>query len=279
MKKIFKKIVLGATLILTLIAGGCSAPKNVTYFQEFEPQSIQEVVARAPFRVKPGDKLSITVATGDDQLTRMFNLGIVTNRGVQYQAMTGTTARYKSYTGSAESFSHYTVSPDGTIDFPFLGDIKVEGMTREEVAGFIKGELQGRELVQDAVVTVEFLNMGVNILGEVRVPGRYDINTNSMTILEALSLAGDLNITADRKNIMVLREKDQKMEVYTIDMTRGKDLLKTPVYYLQQGDVVVVQPNEMRKRSTTVNGNQALSASFWVSVASLLTSVAVLIFK
>ncbi len=152
-------------------------------------------------------------------------------------------------------------------------------MTREEVAAFIKGELEARNLVADPVVIVEFLNFGVNVLGEVRVPARYDINSNDITLLDALTLAGDLNITADRENVMVLREENGKMEVYTVDLTKGKDLLKSPVYYLRQGDTVYVGPNSMRKRSTTVNGNQALSASFWVSVASLLTSVAVLVFK
>lgn len=279
MNKIFKKSLAGLLACLAFMAVSCSAPKNVTVFQEFEPSSIQEVAARAPFRIKPDDKLTIMVYTSDEQLSKLFNLGIVMTRASTPIPYSGTTTRMKNYSPASESHNAYTVSPDGTIDFPILGKIEVAGMTREELAGFIKGELEGRDLVQDPIVLVEFLNIGVNILGEVRLPGRYDINSNTMTVLEALSLAGDVNITADRENIMVLREKEGKMEVYSLDMTKGKDLLKSPVYYLEQGDVIVVQPNEMRKRSTTVNGNQALSASLWVSIASVLTSVAVLIFK
>ncbi|MBD5283230.1 MAG: polysaccharide export protein [Bacteroides sp.] len=280
MKKTVKKILLGAMLGISLVVGGCSAPKDVTYFQEFDPGSIQEVVARTPFRIKPDDKLTIIVFTSDDQLTRLFNLGFVTSRASQTLPTSGTTARIKSFAAAPESYSAYTVSPAGTIDFPVLGELKVAGMTREELAGFIKGELEGRDLVQDPVVIVEYLNMGVNVIGEVRIPGRYDINANKMTVIDALSLAGDLNITGDREHVMVLRDQeDGKVAVYELDLTKGKEMLKSPAYYLQQGDVVYVEPNNMRKRSSTVNGNQALSASLWVSIASVLTSVAVLVFK
>ncbi len=279
MKKIIRNSILSFAAGLALMLGGCAAPKNVTYFQEFENLSVQDVAQNVQFRVRPDDKLSIIVYTKDDQLDRLFNLGMVSTRNTQFSAQSGTSARFKAFAGSAESYSSYTVSKSGTIDFPVLGVIKIEGMTREEVAAFIKGELEARNLVADPVVIVEFLNFGVNVLGEVRVPARYDINSNDITLLDALTLAGDLNITADRENVMVLREENGKMEVYTVDLTKGKDLLKSPVYYLRQGDTVYVGPNSMRKRSTTVNGNQALSASFWVSVASLLTSVAVLVFK
>ena len=279
MKKILKTSILSVAAALSFILGGCSAPKNVTYFQEFDNLSVQEVAKSIPFRVRPDDKLSIIIYTKDDQLDRLFNLGMVNTRTSQFSATSGSSARVKNYNGPIESYSTFTVSPRGTIDFPVLGEIKIEGMTREEVAAFIKGELEGRNLVNDPVVIVEFLNFGVNVIGEVRVPGRYDSNTNDLTVIDALTLAGDLNITGDRENVMVLREENGKMMVYKLDLTKGKDLLKSPVYYLRQGDTVYVGPNDMRKRSTTVNGNQALSAGFWVSVASLLTSIAVLVFK
>ena len=152
-------------------------------------------------------------------------------------------------------------------------------MTRSEVAGFIKGELMGRDLVKDPTVTVEFLNTGVSVMGEVLAPGRYDMNRDNITILEALSLAGDLTIQGKRDNVMVIREEDGQLKTYRVDLTNGQQLMSSPAFYLKQDDIVYVEPNGVRKRQTTVNGNTALSASFWVSVASLLTSVAVLIFK
>ena len=185
----------------------------------------------------------------------------------------------RSYTTGNEGMGAYTVSPEGTIDFPVLGNLTVSGMSRSELAGFIKGELMGRELVKDPVVTVEFLNTGVSVLGEVLTPGRYDVNLDQFTIFDAISLAGDLTIQGQRKNVKVLRKEADGIHTYVVDLTDMAKTMSSPAYYLKQGDLVYVEPNGVKKRQTTVNGNTALSASFWVSVASLLTSVAVLIFK
>ena len=145
-------------------------------------------------------------------------------------------------------------------------------MTRAELAGYIKGELMGRELVKDPTVVVEFLSSGINVIGEVNRPGRYDLNRDDLNILEALSLAGDLSITGQRKNVKVIRVEDGQVNTYTLDLTDAGSLMKNPAFYLQQDDVIYVEPNNMRKRQTTVNGNNALSTGFWISVASLITS-------
>lgn len=130
----------------------------------------------------------------------------------------------------------------------------------------------GRELVKDPTVTVEFVNTGINVMGEVMTPGRYDINRDHLTVLDALSLAGDLTINGRRENVKVLREENGQTKVYTLDLTDLNKLVKSPAYSLQQNDVVYVEPNDFRKRQTTVNGNNALSTGFWISVASLITS-------
>ncbi|MDE6636887.1 MAG: polysaccharide biosynthesis/export family protein, partial [Muribaculaceae bacterium] len=171
------------------------------------------------------------------------------------------------------------VSAEGTIDFPILGVLKVEGMTRNELAAFIKGEIMGRGQLKDPVVTVEFINTGVSVLGEVERPGRYDLNSDVLTIVEALSLAGDLTIQGQRENIKVLRQNGDKIQEITVDITDTKKLLQSPAYYLKQGDVVYVEPNNLRKRQTRVNSNNVLNVSFWLSVASLLTTAAVLFKK
>ena len=110
-------------------------------------------------------------------------------------------------------------------------------------------------------------------------PGRYDVNLDQFTIFDAISLAGDLTIQGQRKNVKVLRKEADGIHTYVVDLTDMAKTMSSPAYYLKQGDLVYVEPNGVKKRQTTVNGNTALSASFWVSVASLLTSVAVLIFK
>lgn len=279
-----KKINLVGALLALLVGGlaltGCTTPKDVAYFQDLDTAVITESAQRRAIRVQPEDKLSIIVNSKDPALAALFNLPVLTNRIGQNNSYSGTGAQIRNYqTSQSEGIASYTVDPQGDIDFPVLGKIHIAGMTRSEVAGFIKGELMGRDLVKDPTVTVEFLNTGVSVMGEVLAPGRYDMNRDNITILEALSLAGDLTIQGKRDNVMVIREEDGQLKTYRVDLTNGQQLMSSPAFYLKQDDIVYVEPNGVRKRQTTVNGNTALSASFWVSVASLLTSVAVLIFK
>jgi len=180
---------------------------------------------------------------------------------------------------TSEGMSSYIVRADGTIDFPVIGSLKVEGMTRSEVSAFIKGELMGRNLVKDPVVTVELLNASYSVMGEVNRPGHFRIENDEMNILEALSIAGDLTIQGKRENVALLREESDGIRTYRVDLTNIGELVNSPAYRLKQGDIIYVEPNDVRKRQTTVNGNNILSWGFWVSVASLLTSVAVLIVK
>ena len=167
----------------------------------------------------------------------------------------------------------------GDIDFPVLGKLHVQDMTREEVAVYIKKELQSHDLIKDPVVTVEFMNLSVNVMGEVNRPGRYNIDKDHLTILDALSQAGDLTIYGKREKVLVLRNENGKQRVYGINLCSADHLYSSPVYYLQQNDVVYVEPNDTKARQSTVNGNNVRSTSFWISLASLLTTISVLIFK
>ncbi|MDE6096990.1 MAG: polysaccharide biosynthesis/export family protein [Muribaculaceae bacterium] len=264
-------------IALSAIVVSCSAPKNLAYFQDVTETVIP--VSSSEVRVSPHDKLSIIVKSKDPALSSLFNLTVASDRlGLDVPA-SGTGSTLRSFSTTSEGISSYTVAPDGTIDFPVLGKLKIEGMTRSELAGFIKGELMGKELVKDPVVTVEFLNTGFSVMGEVNNAGRFDINKDQLNILEALSLAGDLTIQGQRENVAVVRTDRDGVHTYRVDLTNFVELTKSPAYYIKQGDVIYVEPNGVRKRQATVNGNNVLSASFWVSVASLLTSVAVLIFK
>ena len=253
---------------------GCGVPNDVAYFHDVDTAVILETAKSAPIKVKPGDKLSIIVKSKDPQLSALFNLPVYSSRVGQGGSTNGTGAELRPYTGGqSESVASYTVSPAGYIDFPVLGDIKVEGMTRAELSGYIKGELVGRELVKDPTVLVDFLSTGISVLGEVSRPGRYDLNRDDINIIEALTLAGDLTINGQRENVKVVRIEDGKVNTYVLDLTDAASLVKSPAFYLSQNDVIYVEPNAQKKRSSTVNGNNALSVSFWVSVASLLTSV------
>lgn len=245
--------------ILLLGLGACTTPKNVTYFQDLT-ETVMPIPNIIQTKVEPSDKLSIIVKSKDPKLVNLFNLTLPGDR-------------------VGDGYSQFTVTPEGTIDFPVLGTLKVEGMTRSELAGFIKGELMGRDLVKDPVVTVEFLDAAFSVMGEVNRPGRFNFNKDQLTLLEALSMAGDLGIQGQRENIAVVRHEKDGVHTYRVDLTNFSELVKSPVYFIQQDDIIYVEPNGVKKRQTTVNGNNIISASFWVSIASLLTTVAVLVFK
>lgn len=259
-------------LIGTCLLCSCSSTKKIVYFQDLRPgESEVRIEDSMEIRVRPDDKISIIVKSRDPQLTDLFNLPYVT-RQLGMSSLRGTT-------GNNQGVSSYTVDNKGNIDFPVIGEIHVAGMKRTEIAYNIKNELINRNLVKDPVVTVEFVNLSFSVMGEVNSPGRFIIDKDRMTVLDALSMAGDLTIFGNREKVMVLRQEGDTQRVYGINLTSGEHIYTSPAYYLRQNDVVYVEPNATKARQATVNGNNVRSTSFWISIASLLTSVAVLIFK
>lgn len=262
---------------LTMVS--CRTPKDVAYFQDINETVLPATAMESQIKIRPLDKLSIVIKSKDPALSELFNLTVNARQMGQTANLPTSGVSVRSYTGGFEGLSNYTVTPSGEIDFPVLGMLKVAGMTRDELAAFIKGELMGKGLVNDAVVTVEFLNTGFSVMGEVEHPGRFDINKDRLSILEALSIAGDLSLMGRRDNVMLIREEPDGVHTYRLDLTNLQELTKSPAYYVQQSDVIYVEPNDMRKRQTTNNANNLMSAGFWVSIASVLASISVLIFK
>ena len=252
-----------------LLLSSCGTP-NVAYFDDMRNGQSIDVQQMMDIRLRPDDKISIVVNSKDPLLADLFNLPIISHRVGYTQA---------SSLNSSQQMSVYTVDRNGEIDFPVLGKTKVSGFRRDEVAEIIKAELVKRNLVKDPVLTVEYANLGFNVMGEVNKPGRYSFDRDHLTILDAISKAGDLTIQGRRYNVFVMREDGAQRTTYRLNLQSGRELLQSPAFYLQQNDVVYVEPNAYRSRQTTVNGNNVLSASFWISVASLLTSIAVLIVK
>lgn len=257
-------------LITVLLLSSCASPRKISYFQDLQQGMPVEIQNPIQITIKAEDKISIVISSKDPQLADLFNLPIVAHRVGQSQ---------NSLSSQNQQVSNYTVNSLGEIDFPVLGKIHISGMSREEIAGYVKNELITKNLIKDPVVTVEFTNLGISVLGEVNKPGRYTIDRDKITLLDALGMAGDLTIYGKRENILVLRQVGGKQVSYKIDLSSGHDLYASPIYYLQQNDVVYVEPNNTRARQSTTNGNNVISTSFWLSVASLLTTVAVLIVK
>lgn len=255
-------------------ATSCSTPKDVTYFQDATPETVISMAQAQPIVARPGDKLVILVTTKDPKVSALFNLPTYSTRIEEPSQLGGQVISNTSVPESAQGVASYTVSPEGYIDFPVLGKLKIEGMSRQEIAGYIKGELMGRDLVKDPTITVEFLNTGVNILGMVKTPGRYEINRDQFTVTDAIVLAGDVSLNGMRNNIKVIRKENGKAKTYLIDLTNMEQTMNSPAYYLRQEDIIYVEPNEITKRATIANGNNATNVSFWISLASLLTTVA-----
>lgn len=256
-------------LVAVALFSGCAAPK-IAYFQDVYAGSAEPIATGTDIRVQPEDKISIVVNSRDPLLANLFNLPVIS------RTIGATTEQNTFYD---RGVSGYTVNKVGDIEFPVLGKVHIAGMTREEIAAKIKNELISQNLVKDPVVTVEFMNLTVSVLGEVTKPGRYNIDKDRMTLLDAIGMAGDLTVYGERNRVMVQREVEGKQQIYFVDLTSAKSLYSSPVYYLKQNDLVYVEPNKVKARQSTVNGNTIRSSSFWVSIGSLLTSILVLIVK
>lgn len=255
-----------ASFVVLLASASCSTPKDVVYFQDLTNDNTYKGYQQT-ITIKPADKLSILVHSRDQQLVDLFNLPYTPR-------VLGSTATYNR--GTNQGVSVYTVSPEGNIDFPLLGEVHVEGMTRLEVAGVIKGMLISNDYVRDPVVTVELTNGIVSVLGEVARPGSFTIDRDDMTILDALGLAGDLTIYGRREDVKLIRSNGEKQETYIISLLDAQQLRNSPAYFIQQDDVIYVDPNNTRIRQSTINGNTLLTPSFWISLASLATTITAL---
>ena len=166
----------------------------------------------------------------------------------------------------------YTVDENGCIDVPVLGQMEIKGKTRSGVAAYIKKELIDRQMLKDPVVTVDFLDLFFSVMGEVNAPGRFLMDHDKTTLIDALSRAGDLTINGRRDNVLVMREENGKQLAYRIDLTNLQSIYNSPVYYLKQGDMIYVEPNENQARESTGTGNALTQPTLWISLASLLTT-------
>ncbi|MBR0240769.1 MAG: polysaccharide biosynthesis/export family protein [Bacteroidales bacterium] len=249
-----------------IVSASCSRNtyKKINYLQDIDTQTTVSVKENQGILVQPKDQISVVVSHRNPELAIMFNLPVA-------NIMAGS----ESSQGQ-QRLQGYNVDSNGEIDFPVLGKIHVAGRNRWQVAELIKDEIQSRNLLKDPIVTVDFMNFKISVLGDVAHPGTFNIVGDKVTILEAIGMAGDLNITGRRDNIRVIRQANGKRTVYVLDI-RNSDIFSSPAFYLCQNDVVIVTPNEVRAGQSTINENNLKSTSFWVSIGSLLLSMASII--
>ncbi len=232
----------------------CASRKDVVYFQD--TGNFETLVNTNEFvsKFKVDDLVSIHVSSLNPEASAPFNLF----RGVP------------GASGQPDQVD-YLVDQTGEIDFPVIGKLKIEGLSPDELRVLLRDKLS--DYLKDPIINIRLRNFTVTILGEVRNPGTYPVNGEQITILEAMGFAGDLTNRGIRENVLVIRDFNGT-KVYTrIDLT-SKNLVKSPVYYLTQNDVVYVEPNESAIRSSTINANTNITLSI---ISILITSSLVLI--
>lgn len=257
-RTIFRLIVL-ASAATALFA--CASPRQILYFQDIDTVSLSKLENAYEAVIKKDDRLSIVVSGPDKTVCAPYNLtlGEIAGRNGS--------GGYSSGNPEGSTLT-YLVDPEGNITFPILGKIHVEGMTRNDLVSYLTEEI-GKD-VKDPIVYVAFRNYKITILGEVRSPGTYTFDSEKTTILQALGRAGDLNITAQRENIILMREVDGEIKHFKIDL-RDSHVLDSPYFYLQQNDVLYVSPSTTRVFSGTT------ATGIWSIILSSVTTVIALI--
>ncbi|MCL9809108.1 polysaccharide biosynthesis/export family protein [Flavobacterium sp. HXWNR70] len=248
------KMVTVAFCLMAIIGlNSCSQQKNIVYFQNID--QLQDLNA-ATFEpsIQPDDLLLIIVSAADPEAAAPFNLTLENIPTVVGQAAM-----------AQRQQQLYLVDKEGNIDFPVLGKIQVGGLAKTEVSKVLKEKLA--QYIKNPILNIRIMNYKVTVQGEVTRPGSYPVTSERITLVEALSMAGDLTIYGKRNNIVVVREIQGKKTVGRVDLTKA-DFINSPYYYLAQNDLVYVEPNKPKSNSSTFNQN----TSVWISIASLVSS-------
>ena len=241
-------------LVLISVLSSCVSKKDITYFQYDE--IVQANVSNSYKTIfKPDDLLQITISAVDFEAVKPFNLPAVNFSSTSDRAL-GTPLQQS-----------YLIDNEGFIDFPVIGKIKIGGLTRGESISMLKNKLDP-DYVKNPTINIRIANYTVTVLGDVRNPGTYTIPNERITLLEALGLAGDLNITGKRNTVKVFREIDGKKIKFDVDL-RSNKIFTSPVYYLQQNDLVYVDQNKSSSQDAAFNRNTGL----FVSIGSIIVSL------
>ena len=253
MKNIIKKFFFVA--VSMVLFANCVSKKDIVYFQ-FDEIDQTKVSNKYVTFFKPDDLLEITISAKDVDAVRPFNLSAVT---------------YSTSSNSAIGVAQkqtYLIDADGEVEIPILGKIKLGGLTRENGIALLKDKLSPDYIINPHI-NIKIINFKISVLGDVMVPGNYVIPNERITIIDAIGLAGDLNISGNRKNVLVIREENGMKVKYRINLL-SNDTFISPVYYLQQNDVVIVEQNYAKMQSASSNTNTGLFISLTAVLITLL---------
>lgn len=268
MKKISKHTMKSIKLLiismLAITACACSPQRRIIYFQDVNENPAVKLADDNRIRIKPLDRLTVVVSSKDPELAAPFNAT------TSYNSLSSNPLGSTSING-INSLQIRTVDENGNLYMPIIGEIHCAGKTRSELAEEISKKIIEGGYISDASVNIQFADMKIFVLGEVTRPGQFDVTRDQITLLEALSMAGDMTIYGNRSNVAVIRKENGETKIYTLNLLKT-DAISSPAFFLQQGDVVYVQPNRYRSAVAEINQNR----SFWISLASTFVSVATL---
>lgn len=250
-----------------ILLGSCGTREKMVYFQTSTQDSLSQDSVKQNIQftptLKPDDFLSVVITANDPESVIPFNYpevggGRVLNQGY----MTGNAAK-----------SGYLVDPEGIVNLPVLGKIKLGGLSRTVATDIL--EERYALYLKNPVVNIQIQNYKITVLGDVNRPGTYSIPNERITLLEAIGLSGDLDITGVRDNVLVIREENGKREQYRINL-KTDEVFSSPVYYLQQNDVVYVEPNTAKRTQGTV---WRTSGGIFISLVALILTTYTIIFN
>jgi len=257
----FKKLKNPLIILFTIFfSSSCASRQDMVYFQGTDTDINASVKYELTY--KPDDLLTIAVSALDMEAVRPFNLYVADyRRGSANGSITST-----------PSLQTYLVDAKGSIDFPVIGSVAIAGLTRKEATQLITDKL--KPYVNDPIINIRLTNFKISVLGEVNRPGTFTIPNERVTLPEALGLASDLSIQARRANILIVREIDGKVTKTYIDL-RSNAIFNSPFYYLQQNDMVYVEPNNAKIKSSSYNQFTSIT----ISAFSTLISIYAILFR
>lgn len=249
-------------IVATILVVGCRSTQDVLYFQNAKIDQSIAMAQDYESKIQRDDILAITVSSKEAEAARPFNkaLPLLSTQG----ASSGQNLLRLTDRG-------YLVSQQGYIQFPMLGEMLVAGKTKSELSKLIENKLIEQQYLTDPTVSVALLNFKFSVLGESARPNTYSVDSERVTLIEALSMAGDLNINAER-DVIIIRESNGTRVIAQVDM-RSVDFMNSPYYYIHPNDVIYVRPNQTKVNQSS--DRQLLPLI--TSIASLAVTITTLI--
>lgn len=254
------KFIISYTILILILFSSCASSSDITYLQ-FDKLNSEQINNDYQLKFKPDDLLQIVVSSEDFESVQPFNMPVVGFLNVGSS----------QYSTSQALLQSYLIDSDGYIDFPVIGRVKLEGLTRIEAINFLKSKLSPKYLI-NPIINLNISNFKVTVEGDVKKPGTYPIRNERLSIFDALGLAGGLEISARRDNVLLVREENGVKNTFRVDL-RSNKVFNSPAYYIQQNDLIYIEPNKAKVQDASYTRTSGLLISLSSVIISLITII------